>query len=489
MQENQNHFDVVVVGAGISGIGAGYHLQKKCPNKSFVILEGRTSFGGTWDLFRYPGIRSDSDMHTMGFRFKPWIDKKYIADGPSILNYLEETIAENNLKDKIRYKHKVISSSWSSSESKWTLEVTNSQYEKVENFTCSFLMLCGGYYNYDEGYNPHFENQEKFSGLIVHPQKWPEDLDYKNKKVVVIGSGATAVTMIPAMSKEVEHITMLQRSPTYYMAAPDYDIVGNLFRKIFPQKTAHLLTRWKNILLGKLFYSRCVNSPEKVKKMLIDGVRAHLGNDYDIETHFTPKYNPWEQRLCLVPNADMFEAIKAGKASVITDHIDRFTEDGIMLKSGKELEADIIIKATGINIQFLNGIVVKVDNSTVNISEKMSYKGRMFSDVPNLAASFGYTTASWTLGSDLTSEYVCKLLNYMDKNNYDYCSPEIGEGVKEEGSYMNLSSGYIARAIDKMPKQGSRSPWKNTQDYIKDIVELRLGNLTNQDLKFISVRD
>ncbi|SVB66827.1 uncharacterized protein METZ01_LOCUS219681, partial [marine metagenome] len=367
MQEDKNHFDVVVVGAGISGIGAGYNLQKKCPNKSFVILEGRESFGGTWDLFRYPGVRSDSDMHTMGFRFKPWVDKRYIADGPSILNYLEETISENNLKDKIRYKHKVLSSSWSSSKSQWNLEVMNLDSENIESFSCSFLLLCGGYYNYDEGYSPHFKNQEKFNGLIVHPQKWPEDLNYHNKKVVVIGSGATAVTIIPSMSEEVKHITMLQRSPTYYMAAPDKDMIGHFFRKIFPQRAAHFLTRWKNIFLGRYFYSRCVKNPEKVKKLLIDGVRAHLGDEYDIETHFTPKYNPWDQRLCFVPNADMFEAIKSGKASVITDHIDQFTEDGIKLKSGKELTADIVITATGLNLQFLNGIDLKVDNSKVNV--------------------------------------------------------------------------------------------------------------------------
>ena len=484
MQEDKNHFDVVVVGAGISGIGAGCNLQKKCPNKSFVILEGRESFGGTWDLFRYPGIRSDSDMHTMGFRFKPWVDKRYIADGPSILNYLEETISENNLKDKIRYKHKVLSSSWSSSKSQWNLEVMNLDSENIESFSCSFLLLCGGYYNYDEGYSPHFENQEKFNGLIVHPQKWPEDLNYHNKKVVVIGSGATAVTIIPSMSEEVKHITMLQRSPTYYMAAPDKDMIGHFFRKIFPQRAAHFLTRWKNIFLGRYFYSRCVKNPEKVKKLLIDGVRAHLGDKYDIETHFTPKYNPWDQRLCFVPNADMFEAIKSGKASVITDHIDQFTEDGIKLKSGKELTADIVITATGLNLQFLNGIDLKVDNSKVNVAEKMSYKGRMFSDIPNLAASFGYTTASWTLGADLTSEYVCKLLNYMDKNGYDYCSPVVGDDVEEEGAYLNLSSGYITRALDKIPKQGSRSPWMSTQDYLTDIIEVRWGSIINDDLHF-----
>lgn len=484
MENSQSHFNVVVVGAGISGIGAGYHLQKQCPNKSFVILEGRESFGGTWDLFRYPGIRSDSDMHTMGYRFKPWIDEKFIADGPSILNYLEETISENNLGNKIRYQHKVLTSSWSSSTSKWTLEVKNLTSGITESFTCNFLMMCGGYYNYDEGYSPHFENQEQFNGLIIHPQKWPDNLDYKNKKVVVIGSGATAVTIIPAMADQVEHITMLQRSPTYFMSAPDKDMIGNFFKKIFSQKTAYFLTRWKNILMGNYFYKQCVKNPEKVKEMLINGVRAHLGEDYDIDTHFTPKYKPWDERLCFVPNADMFEAMKSGKASVVTDHIDQFTETGIKLKSGEELTADIIIKATGLNLQFLNGIDVKVDNSQINISEKLAYKGRMFNDIPNLACSFGYARASWTLGADLSSEYVCKLLNYMDKHGYDYCSPVIGKEVREEGTYLNLSSGYVKRAIDRMPKQGSREPWKGNQSYLSDVTELRWGSITNDDLHF-----
>ena len=484
MENSQSHFNVVVVGAGISGIGAGYHLQKQCPNKSFVILEGRERFGGTWDLFRYPGIRSDSDMHTMGYRFKPWIDEKFIADGSSILNYLEETIDENNLGNKIRYQHKVLTSSWSSSTSKWTLEVKNLTSGITESFTCNFLMMCGGYYNYDEGYSPHFENQEQFNGLIIHPQKWPDNLDYKNKKVVVIGSGATAVTIIPAMADQVEHITMLQRSPTYFMSAPDKDMIGNFFKKIFPQKTAYFLTRWKNILMGNYFYKQCVKNPEKVKEMLINGVRAHLGEDYDIDTHFTPKYKPWDERLCFVPNADMFEAMKSGKASVVTDHIDQFTETGIKLKSGEELTADIIIKATGLNLQFLNGIDVKVDNSQVNISEKLAYKGRMFNDIPNLACSFGYARASWTLGADLSSEYVCKLLNYMDKHGYDYCSPVIGKEVREEGTYLNLSSGYVKRAIDRMPKQGSREPWKGNQSYLSDVTELRWGSITNDDLHF-----
>jgi cation diffusion facilitator CzcD-associated flavoprotein CzcO len=484
METEQSNFDVIVVGAGISGIGAGYHLQEQCPNKSFVILEGRETFGGTWDLFRYPGVRSDSDMHTMGFRFKPWIDERFIADGSSIMNYLDETISENNLKDKIRYQCKVISSSWSSSESKWTLEVENSSSGTINKYKCKFLMLCGGYYNYEEGYNPDFKNQEQFDGPIIHPQKWPEDLDYKNKKVVIIGSGATAVTIVPAMADQVDQITMLQRSPTYFMAAPDKDMIGNFFKKIFRQKTAYFLTRWKNILLGNFFYNRCVKNPEKVKEMLINGVKDHLGEDYDIETHFTPKYKPWDERLCFVPNADFFEAMKAGKASVVTDHIDEFTETGIKLKSGKELDADIIIKATGLNLQFLNGIDVKVDNSSINISEKLAYKGRMFNDIPNLACSFGYARASWTLGADLSSEYVCKLLNYMGKHGYDSCTPVKGEGIEEEGTYLNLSSGYVTRAIDRMPKQGSKEPWKGNQSYLSDVTEVRWGSITNDDLHF-----
>ena len=486
METEQSNFDVIVVGAGISGIGAGYHLQEQCPNKSFVILEGRETFGGTWDLFRYPGVRSDSDMHTMGFRFKPWIDERFIADGSSIMNYLDETISENNLKDKIRYQCKVISSSWSSSESKWTLEVENSSSGTINKYKCKFLMLCGGYYNYEEGYNPDFKNQEQFNGPIIHPQKWPEDLDYKNKKVVIIGSGATAVTIVPAMADQVDQITMLQRSPTYFMAAPDKDMIGNFFKKIFSQKTAYFLTRWKNILMGNFFYNRCVKNPEKVKEMLINGVRDHLGEGYDIDTHFTPRYKPWDERLCFVPNADFFEAMKAGKASVVTDQIDEFTETGIKLKSGKQLDADIIVKATGLNLQFLNGIDVKVDNSKVNISEKLAYKGRMFNDIPNLACSFGYARASWTLGADLSSEYVCKLLNYMDKHGYDYCSPVIGKEVREEGTYLNLSSGYVKRAIDRMPKQGSREPWKGNQSYLSDVTEVRWGSISNEDLHFKS---
>ncbi len=486
MENNLPHYDVVVVGAGISGIGAGHHLQEKCPDKTFIIFEGRESFGGTWDLFRYPGIRSDSDMHTMGYRFKPWLDDKFIADGPSILNYLEETISENNLQEKIIYQHKVLSSSWSSTESKWTLEVDNLKSGIVDKYTCNFLLMCGGYYNYEGGYDPDFKNEDLFEGSIIHPQKWPEDLDYENKNVVIIGSGATAVTIVPAMADKVEHITMLQRSPTYFMSAPDKDMIGNFLKKIFPQRLAFFLTRWKNILLGNFFYNRCVKNPDKVKEMLINGVRDQLGEDFDIEKHFTPKYKPWDERLCFVPNADFFEAMKAGKASVVTDQIDEFTKTGIRLKSGEKLSADIIIKATGLNLQFLNGVDVTVDNSKVDISKKLTFKGKMFSNIPNLAVSFGYARASYTLGADLSSEFVCRLLNYMNKNGYDSCTPVPSEGVESEGTMLNLSSGYVKRAVDRMPKQGSRAPWQGNQSYLADVAQVRWRSIKNEDLQFKS---
>ena len=486
---SQEHFNVVVVGAGISGIGAGYHLQKKCPDKSFVILERRQNIGGTWDLFRFPGIRSDSDMHTMGFSFKPWTSAKTIADGPSILNYLDEAVEENNLAPKIRFGHQVKTASWSSSESVWRLEVKNQDDGTLRNFSCNFLQLCGGYYNYDEGYSPDFKGREDFSGQIIHPQKWTDEVDYKNKKVVVIGSGATAATLIPAMAPETLHTTMLQRSPSYYLSLPDVDVIHSFLMKILPHRLAYFLVRWKNILLGHRLFTKFKENPEKHKELLINDVRENLEPDYDVDTHFTPYYMPWDQRLCFAPNADLFEAIKSGKVSVVTDTIDRFTEKGIKLDSGSELEADLIITATGLNLQLLNGIDIKVDNATVDISEKMAYKGMMFSHIPNLVATFGYTTASWTLGADLTNEYVCRLLNYMTKKGFDYCMPKPGEDVRTEGNYLNLTSGYIKRAAHKLPKQGSKAPWINTQDYLRDIVEVRLGSLTNKDLEFISVRE
>ena len=485
----QNHFNVIVVGAGISGIGAGYYLQKKCPNKSFVILEGRDNIGGTWDLFRYPGIRSDSDMNTMGFRFKPWMGVKSIADGPSILSYLHETVKENDLNKKIQFNQWVNEASWSSRDSQWTVQVENKKTQELQDFTCDFLFLCGGYYNYEEGYTPHFAGRENFLGQIIHPQKWPKNLDYKNKKVVVIGSGATAVTIIPTMAEEAAHVTMLQRSPTYFLSAPDEDPVGNFLRKFISSKLTYKLVRWKNIRFQWWFFQKCRKFPKKVKEFLIKQVREELGPNYDIETHFTPKYNPWEQRMCLVPNGDFFNAINAGKASVITDHIDRFTKKGIKLKSGGEVEADLIVTATGLNLEVCNGIKLEVDNNEVDISKTMTYKGMMFSDVPNLVATFGYTNASWTLRADLTSEYVCRLLNFMDKKGYANCCPRTAEHVEPDGDWLDFTSGYVKRSMHKFPKQGSRDPWRNTQNFPKDVLAIRWGNIDNKELKFTALEN
>lgn len=485
----QNHFNVIVVGAGISGIGAGYYLQKKCPNKSFVILEGRDNIGGTWDLFRYPGIRSDSDMNTMGFRFKPWMGVKSIADGPSILSYLHETVKENDLNKKIQFNQWVNEASWSSRDSQWTVQVENKKTQELQDFTCDFLFLCGGYYNYEEGYTPHFAGRENFLGQIIHPQKWPKNLDYKNKKVVVIGSGATAVTIIPTMAEEAAHVTMLQRSPTYFLSAPDEDPVGNFLRKFISSKLTYKLVRWKNIRFQWWFFQKCRKFPKKVKEFLIKQVREELGPNYDIETHFTPKYNPWEQRMCLVPNGDFFNAINAGKASVITDHIDRFTKKGIKLKSGGEVEADLIVTATGLNLEVCNGIKLEVDNNEVDISKTMTYKGMMFSDVPNLVATFGYTNASWTLRADLTSEYVCRLLNFMDKKGYANCCPRTAEHVEPDGDWLDFTSGYVKRSMHKFPKQGSRDPWRNTQNFPKDVLAIRWGNIDNKELKFTALKN
>ena len=485
----QNHFNVIVVGAGISGIGAGYYLQKKCPNKSFVILEGRDNIGGTWDLFRYPGIRSDSDMNTMGFRFKPWMGVKSIADGPSILSYLHETVKENDLNKKIHFNQWVNEASWSSEDAQWTVQAENKKTQELQDFTCDFLFLCGGYYNYEEGYTPHFAGRENFLGQIIHPQKWPKNLDYKNKKVVVIGSGATAVTIIPTMAEKAAHVTMLQRSPTYFLSAPDEDPVGNFLRKFISSKLTYKLVRWKNIRFQWWFFQKCRKFPKKVKEFLIKQVREELGPNYDIETHFTPKYNPWEQRLCLVPNGDLFNAINAGKASVITDHIDRFTKKGIKLKSGGEVEADLIVTATGLNLEVCNGIKLEVDNNEVDISKTMTYKGMMFSDVPNLVATFGYTNASWTLRADLTSEYVCRLLNFMDKKGYANCCPRTAEHVEPDGDWLDFTSGYVKRSMHKFPKQGSRDPWRNTQNFPKDVLAIRWGNIDNKELKFTALEN
>jgi monooxygenase len=470
------HFDVVVVGAGISGIGAGYHLQAKSPDRSYVILEGRADLGGTWDLFRYPGIRSDSDMYTLGYSFKPWTDAKAIADGPSILRYLRETAHEHGIDRHIRYQHRVVSAAWSTPDATWTVVVERGEERERVEISCNFLFMCSGYYNYAKGHAPEFPGAERFAGRIVHPQFWPEDLDYSGKRVVVIGSGATAVTLVPEMAKAAAHVTMLQRSPTYVVSRPSEDGFANWLRRVLPSKLAYGMIRWRNVLFGLFFFNRMRKYPQKAKERLLGWVRDHLGPDYPIDRHFTPKYNPWDQRLCLVPDADLFEAIKSGRASVATDHIETFTATGIRLQSGEELPADVVVTATGLELQLMGGIPLTVDGVAVDPAKAYNYKGMMLSDVPNLALSFGYTNASWTLKADLTCGYVTRLLNTMKKRGMRQATPRI-DGPMEAEPFLTFTSGYVQRAMDKFPKQGSRAPWKVHQNYAKDLMALRFGSV------------
>ncbi len=474
---DHDHFDVVVVGAGISGIGAGYHLQKNCPDRSYVILDGRDDLGGTWDLFRYPGIRSDSDMHTLGFSFKPWIAEKSIADGPAILEYLRETAAEYGIDRNIRFGHLVQTAEWSSDTATWTLEATRTDTGDTTRVTCSYLFMCSGYYSYKGGYTPEFPGRDRFRGDVVHPQDWPEDLDYTDKRVVIIGSGATAVTLLPAMAPDAAHITMLQRSPTYMVSRPDRDALNQKLRKVLPEKAAYAITRRKNALLGELLYRQTRTRPEKIKKRLLDGVREELGPDYDVDTHFTPKYEPWDQRLCLVPNSDFFRALRSGKGSVVTDTIETFTEAGVALTSGEELEADIIITATGLQLVTVGEMDFIVDGEPVDFSKTWTYKGLAYSDIPNMASTFGYINASWTLRVDLNCEYVCRLLNHMQETGTDQCTPRLrpsDRDMPQRPWIDGFSSGYMQRMMPKMPKQGDRAPWLNTQRYSED--KKLLGN-------------
>ncbi|KWV60689.1 FAD-containing monooxygenase EthA [Bradyrhizobium macuxiense] len=482
------HFDVLIVGAGLSGIGAGYHLQTNCPDRSYAILEGRDCIGGTWDLFRYPGIRSDSDMYTLGYSFRPWTEPKAIADGASILNYVRETARAYGIDRKIRFNHRVISADWSSADSQWTVEVERGPEKTIERFTCNFLFMCSGYYKYEHGYTPDFPGIADFAGRVVHPQKWTDDIDYAGKKVVVIGSGATAVTLVPEMAKTASHVTMLQRSPTYVVARPDKDKVADWLRAWLPAKLAYGIIRWKNVLLGMYFYRLCKRDPDRVKKLILGGVRHALGPDYDVATHFTPRYNPWDQRLCLVPNGDLFQSIRSGASSVVTDQIETFTPKGIKLKSGNVLDADVVVTATGLDLQVLGGLQINVDGNSVDLSKTMNYKGLMYSGVPNLAAAFGYTNASWTLKCDLTCEYVCRMLNYMKANGYAQVTPRRNDPTVAELPWVDFSSGYIQRAAARFPKQGSRKPWRLYQNYALDIVSLRFGSIRDEAIEYLPAR-
>jgi monooxygenase len=478
------HVDVLIVGAGLSGIGSAYHLRQKCPEKSFVIFEGRSAMGGTWDLFRYPGIRSDSDMYTLGYSFKPWMAPKAIADGLTIREYIVETARENRIDSSIRFDHKVVSAEWDSEKAQWLVSAERTDNGGIVQQTCNFLMMCSGYYNYDHGYKPEFEGENTFTGAIIHPQKWSEDIDYAGKKVVVIGSGATAVTLVPEMAKQAEHVTMLQRSPSYVVSRPSEDRLGQAFLKLFPKKMAYAMTRWKNVILQRFFFKLARSRPEKVKERLISMVREELGPDFDVEKHFTPKYNPWDQRLCLVPDSDLFQALKSGKADVVTDHIERFDETGIQLRSGEHLDADIVVTATGLDLAFLGKVDLRVDGKPVRAKDLLSYKGIMYSDVPNLTAVFGYTNASWTLKADLSAEFMCRVLNHMDKTGTKKVVPVRENRNIELAPWLDFSSGYVQRSLNKFPKQATSKPWRLNQDYAKDLFALRFGKLDDGVLTF-----
>ena len=474
------YVDVLIVGAGLSGIGSAWHLKHRCPSKSYAILEARDAIGGTWDLFRYPGIRSDSDMYTLGYRFKPWREAKAIADGQSILRYVHDTARDEGIDRHIRFGHAVKNAAWNSADATWTID-----YERDGvrgQITCNVLLLCAGYYDYAGGHRPEWPGEDAFAGTFVHPQLWPEDLDYARKRVVVIGSGATAVTLVPEMAKTAAHVTMVQRSPTYVVSRPSEDGIANALRRVLPAQLAYGLARWKNVLMQMFFYRMTRTRPDKVKDQLIGMVRDAMPGQ-DIEKHFTPRYNPWDQRLCLIPDADLFEAINGGRASVATDTIDRFVPDGIVLASGETIPADIVVTATGLRINLMGGITFSVDGAPIDLGKSMIYKGMMVGGVPNLTFCFGYTNASWTLKADLTSEYACRLINAMDARGMRIATPVARTDMTPE-PFVEFSSGYIQRALDTLPKQGSERPWKLYQNYAMDLVTLRYGKIDDGTMAF-----
>jgi monooxygenase len=477
------HFDVLIVGAGLSGIDAAHHLQKFCPNKSYVILEQRDRIGGTWDLFRYPGIRSDSDMFTMGYSFRPWTSTKAISPGDDIRDYISATARDEGIDRHIRYGHHIKTASWSSEEAKWTVEAVRESGEPV-TLTCNFLFSCAGYYRYSAGYLPEFPEIGAFAGRVVHPQAWPEDLDYAGKRVVIIGSGATAVTLLPAMAKTADHVTMLQRSPTYIISLPAHDVIANGLRRVLPAMWAYKLSRWKNVAFMTWIYQFSQRFPNFMKKGLVNKASEQLGPDYDVATHFTPRYKPWEQRMCLVPDGDMFQSIKSNRASVVTGQIETFTAKGIRLKSGQELPADIIVTATGLVMQAFGGMELSVDGRPVDIGHTLAYKGVMISGVPNLAAVFGYINASWTLKADLICRYVCRVLNFMDKKGVRQVTPDCGSEQPVAPFVENFSSGYMQRALAAWPKQGSKPPWRVNQNYFRDTLAMKWTSVDDGALRF-----
>ena len=481
--DSATHLDVLVIGAGISGIAAGSHLQRRCPDKSYAILEAREAIGGTWDLFRYPGLRSDSDLYTFGFSFRPWTGERSIADGASILAYLRETAAAYGIDRKIRFGHRVVAADWDSAAARWVLDLEVGPERRRQRLTCGFLSVCAGYYDYESGYLPDWPGTARFGGRFVHPQAWPEDLDHTAKRVVVVGSGATAMTLVPAMAGDAAHVTMLQRSPTYVVALPARDRAAEWLRARLPEGLALRLARWKNVALSILFYQYARRKPEAMKARILGGIRRQLGPDYDVATHFTPSYKPWDQRLCLVPDGDLFRAIRGGRASVETGTIETFTETGLRLASGREIPADIVVTATGLKLKMLGGLALSVDGAPVDPQRTWLYKGMMLSGVPNLAVAIGYTNASWTLKCELTAQYVCRLIRRMDARGDRWCMAR-RDGSEGEAPTIDFTSGYIERGRHLLPKQGVRRPWRLYQNYLLDVIALRYGRVADGAMTF-----
>ena len=462
------HLDVLVVGAGLSGIGAAHHLQTTSPWATYAVFEARDAIGGTWDLFRYPGIRSDSDMFTLGYSFRPWPGAKSIADGASILQYIVDTAAESGIDEKIRFNHRIVSTDWSTDDGCWHVTAERTDTGETVELTASFVFSCSGYYRYDQGYLPDFAGMDEFRGEIIHPQQWPADFEAAGKQIVVIGSGATAITLVPSLAATAGHVTMLQRSPTYVMALPTKDPLANFMRRWLPTKVSGPVIRWQHALASQGFFKLSRWRPDLVKKILRKGLERQLPAGYDIDTHFTPTYNPWDQRLCVVADGDMFKAIKAGTASVTTDRIDTFTETGLRLESGQELDADVVVTATGLDLLFIGGIEVTVDGEKIDVPSKLTYKGMMLQDVPNFALALGYTNASWTLKAELTCDYVCRLVNHLHETGNRQCTPRATGADVSDDPVFNLSSGYVTRNLDKLPKQGKSFPWQTHHSYLAD---------------------
>ncbi|UOY02208.1 flavin-containing monooxygenase [Blastococcus sp. PRF04-17] len=481
-QPDVQHVDVLVVGAGLSGIGAACHLQDECPGKSYLILESRGAIGGTWDLFRYPGIRSDSDMFTLGYAFRPWKDSKAIADGAAIRSYIQETAREHGVEAKIRFHHQVLSADWSSADARWTVTARRTDTGATVRFTCSWLTVCSGYYRYDEGFRPEFPGEERFPGQVIHPQHWPEDFDATGKRIVVIGSGATAVTLVPNLAGAAEHVTMLQRTPSYVMTLPGRDPLARFLRDKLPEKLAYPIVRWKNVLLSTAFYQFSQRFPKAARKLLHRLTQKQLPG-VDVGTHFNPPYDPWDQRLCLVPDGDLFRSLRRGDASIVTGRIRTFTEKGIELESGEHLDADVIVTATGLNLLPIGGMTLCRDGRPVDLSETVSYKGMMISGVPNFSMVIGYTNASWTLKADLVNRYVCRLLNHMDAEGYVAATP-VAPPEGADQPFLDLASGYVQRSLTQLPKQGRRKPWRLHQNYIRDVQLMRRGSLEDEGMTF-----